>query len=72
MTPFFHSHLKFSSTFLMLTSNKIIDKIESMPKIAIRLLIGLTKNKSNNGSFLGFRNLGIFNVVKFLFQLKKI
>ena len=27
----------------MLTSNKIIDKIESMPKIAIRLLIGLTR-----------------------------
>ena len=27
---FFHSHLEFSSTFLMLTSNKNIDKKESM------------------------------------------
>jgi len=32
---FFHSHLEFSLTFLMLTSNKNIDKIESLQNKAI-------------------------------------
>jgi len=34
----FHSYLEFSSTFLMLTSNKNIDSIESLQKKAIRFL----------------------------------
>ena len=37
--PFFHSHLE----FLILTSNKNIDKIESLQKKAIRY--GVTKKK---------------------------
>ena len=37
---FFHSHLEFSP---MLTSNKKIDKIESLQKKAIRLLMGLPR-----------------------------
>jgi len=40
---FFHYHLEFSSTFLMLTSNKNIDKKESLQNKAIRLLIGLPR-----------------------------
>ena len=40
---FFHSHLEFSSTFLMRASNIIIDKIESLQKKAIRLLMGLPR-----------------------------
>ena len=33
---FFQFHLEFSSTFIMLTSNKNIHKIESLQKRAIR------------------------------------
>ena len=72
---FFHSHLEFSSTFLMLTSNKNIDKIESLQKKAIRLLMGLPNRSHTAEAFwalniLPFRKLGIFNVIKFLIQLK--
>ncbi len=68
---FFHSHLEFSSTFLMLTSNKNIDKIESLQKKAIRLLMGLPRISHTAEAFwalniLPFRKLGIFNVIKFL------
>jgi len=55
---FFHSHLEFSSTFLMLTSNKNIYKIESLQKKAIRLLIGSEAFWALN--ILPFRKLGIF------------
>ena len=73
---FFHSHLEFSSTFLMLTSNKNIDKIESLQKKAIRLLMGLPRISHTAEAFwalniLPFRKLGIFNVIKFLFQFKR-
>ena len=73
---FFHSHLEFSFTFLMLTSNKNIDKIESLQKKAIRLLMGLPRISHTAEAFwalniLPFRKLGIFNVRKFLFQLKR-
>ena len=73
---FFHSHLKFSSTFLMLTSNKKIDKIESLQKKAIRLLMGLPRISHTAEAYwalniLPFRKLGIFNVIKFLFQFKE-
>jgi len=52
----------------MLTSNKNIYKIESLQKKAIRLLIGSEAFWALN--ILPFRKLGIFNVIKFLFQLK--
>ena len=59
----------------MLTSNKNIDKIESLQKKAIRLLMGLPRISHTAEAFwalniLPFRKLGIFNVIKFLFQLK--
>ena len=40
---FFHSHLEFSLTFMILTLNKNIDRIESLQKKAIRLLMGLPR-----------------------------
>ena len=60
----------------MLTSNKNIDRIESLQKKAIRLLIGLPRTSHTVEAFwtlniLPFRKLGIFNVIKFLFQLKR-
>ena len=66
----FHSHLEFSSTFLMLTSNKNIDKIESLQKKAIRLLMGLPRISHTAEAFwalniLPIRKLGIFNVIKY-------
>ena len=73
---FFHSHLEFSSTFLMLTSNKNIDEIESLQKKAMRLLMGLPRISHTAEAFwalniLPFRKLEIFNVIyTFLFQLK--
>ena len=39
---FFHSHLEFGSTFLMLTKNKNIDEIESLQKKPTRLWHGVT------------------------------
>jgi len=59
----------------MLTSNKNIDKIESLQKKAIRLLMGLPRISHTVEAFwalnkLPFRKLGIFNVIKFLFQLR--
>ena len=59
----------------MLTSNKNIDKIESLQKKAIRLLMGLPRISHTAEAFwalniLPFRKLGIFNVIKFLFQFK--
>ena len=59
----------------MLSSNKNIDKIESLQKKAIRLLMGLLRISHTAEAFwalsiLPFRKLGIFNVIKFLFQLK--
>jgi len=73
---FFHSHLGFSSTFLMLTSNINIDKIESLQKKAIRLLMGLPRISHTAEAFwalniLPFRKLGDFNVIKFVFQSKE-
>ena len=71
---FFHPHLEFSSTFLMLTSNKNIDKIKSLK--AILLLIGLPRINHTANAFLALnilpvRKLEIFNVIyTFLFQLK--
>ena len=59
----------------MLTSNKNIDKIESLRKKAIRLLMGLPRISHTAEVFwalniLHFRKLGIFNVIKFLFKFK--
>ena len=59
----------------MLTSNKNIDKKESLQNKAIRLLIGLPRISHTAEAFwalniLPFRKLGIFNVINFLFQLK--
>ena len=73
---FFHSHLEFGSTFLMLTKNKNIDEIESLQKKAMRLLMGLPRISHTAEAFwalniLPFRKLEIFNVIyTFLFQLK--
>jgi len=39
----FHSYFEFSSSFLMLTSNKNIDSIESLQKKAIRFLMLLPR-----------------------------
>jgi len=60
----------------MLTSNKNIDKIESLQKKAIRLLMWLPRISHIVEAFwalsiLPYRKLGIFNVIKFLFQLKR-
>ena len=60
----------------MLTSNKNIDNIESLQKKAIRLLMGLPRISHTAEAFwalntLPFRELGIFNVKKLLFQLKR-
>ena len=76
MKLFFHSHLEFDLTFLLLTSNKNIDKIESLKKKAIRLLMGLTRISHTAEAFwalniLLFRKLGIFNVIKFYFNIKE-
>ena len=59
----------------MTTSKKNIDKIESLQKIAISLLMGLSRISHTAEAFwalniLPFRKLGIFNVIKFLYQLK--
>ena len=72
---FFHSHLELSLTFLMLTSNKNFDKIESLQKKDICLLMGLPRISHTAEAFwalniLPLRKLGIFNVIKILFQLK--
>jgi len=63
--PFFHSHLEFSSKFLMLTSNKNIDKIESLQKEAIRLLMGLPRRSLDIGSFLGFEHTPLQKIWNF-------
>ena len=73
---FFHSHLEFCSTFLMLTSNKNIDKIESLQKKAIGLLLGLPRISLTAEAFwasnIPFRKLANFNVLKFLFHFKEV
>ena len=72
---FFHSHLEFSSTFLLASRQSNIQKIESMQKKAIRLLIGLPRISHTSEAFwalniLPFSILGVFNVLKFLIQFK--
>ena len=59
----------------MLTSNKSIYKIGSLQKKTIRLLMGLPRISHTVEAFcalnmLPFRKLGIFHVIKFLFQFK--
>jgi len=59
----------------MLTSKKNIDKKESLQKKAIRLLMGLPRICHTAEAFwalniLPFRKLGIFNVIKFVFQFE--
>jgi len=59
----------------MLNSDKNI-KIESLQKKDICLLLGLPRINHTAGAFwalniLPFRKLGIFNVIKFLFQFKE-
>ena len=60
---FFHSHLEFSSTFIMLSSNKNTET-ESLQKKTIRLLMGLPRISHTAEAFwalniLPFRKLGI-------------
>ena len=59
----------------MINSIKNI-KIESLRKKAIRLLLGLPRISYTAGAFwalniLPFRKLGIFKLIKFLFQFKE-
>ena len=68
---FFHSYLELSLTFLMLTSNKNIDKIESLQKLLMVLpRISLTAEAFWALNILPFRKSVMFNVVKFLFEFK--
>ena len=62
---------------MILTLNKNIDKIESLQKKDISLLMGLLRIFHTAEAFwalniLPFRKLGIFNVLQFLFQLPPI
>ena len=55
----------------MLTSNQIIDKIESMPKIAIRLLIGLTRISHTAEAFWASEISEFLMLWNFYFNWKK-
>ena len=70
---FFHSHLEFSSTFLLSTTTNNIKKVSIAQKQAIRTLIGLPRNSHTAEAFsvlgiLPFTSLMTFNVLKFMLK----
>ena len=72
---FFHSHLEFSSTFLLGTTNKNINKIITIQKQAIRTLIGLPRKSHTAEAFsvldiLPFNCLMTYNVLKFMLKFE--
>ena len=72
---FFHSHLEFSSTFLISSSMTLFSKIETLQKKVIRMLMGLPRYSHTAEAFwvleiLPFKTLCIFNCLKFMLQFR--
>ena len=72
---FFHSHLEFSSIFLLATKKPIFNKIVSLQKQAIRLLLKLPRKSHTAEAFytldiLPFEVLCKFNAVKFMTNIR--